>query len=237
MVQAICQLQRCAQSIARIAQAVDQAQCMQPLGGDLVATHQQLGGQRAWKGVCQAPTGASVGRQGHVAVGHQKYCIARRHHHVAGQCQRKACASRSAFHRRNDGLGVGADGLNPLVQAFNALGLHFGGLLAVGLQALQVATRAEHAARACDNHAAHIGAALGHVERFDARRAHGGLHRIAQTGVAQGQYQRLTFTGAQQLGGHGFSFLRRGSGSGRWRPAGAARGWGGNGCRRTRSAC
>ena len=38
------------------------------------------------------------------------------------------------------GLGCRWDGLNPLVQAFNALGLP-SGLLAVGLQALQVTAR------------------------------------------------------------------------------------------------
>ncbi len=30
---------------------------------------------------------------------------------------------------------------------------------------------------------------------------------LCRPGVAQGQYQRLTFTGAQQLGGHGLAFF------------------------------
>jgi hypothetical protein len=82
-----------------------------------------------------------------------------RHDEVAGQSEGKAGPRRWPFDGCDHGLGKGADRLDPVVQTFDAAGLHLGGLLPVGLQALQVATGAEYRAFARNHHAAHLGAA------------------------------------------------------------------------------
>src|SRR5690606_29615682 len=109
---------------------------------------------------------AAVGRNGDVAVGHDEYRVARGDDEVAGQGERKTRTRAGAFDGRDDGLGEGANGLDPAVQAFDGLVLHLGRELPVAQQALQVASGAEVLAFAHDHHAAHVVAALGDVERL-----------------------------------------------------------------------
>ena len=58
------------------------------------------------------------------------------------------------------------------VQSFDALGLHFGRFLPIGLQALKVAASAKHRAFAGNDDAAYFGIVLGRVKRLNA----GGIH-------------------------------------------------------------
>ena len=92
------------------------------------------------------------------------------HDEVTGQRQRKARARCRAFHGSNDRLGETADGLDPVVQALDTLRLYFRGLCAIGLQPVQIAACAEHAAFTGDDHSAYFCAALGPIQRLDPRR-------------------------------------------------------------------
>ena len=81
------------------------------------------------------------------------------------------------------------------------LGLHLGRLLAVGLQALQVAARAKTAAFAGDHDAAHLRAAFRDAERLDAGGVHLRAQRVAVFGVAQGQDHGAALAGALEFCG------------------------------------
>ena len=72
---------------------------------------------------------------------------------------------------------------------------------------MQVAAGAEVHAFAGDHHAAYLGAALDHIERFHAGRVNVGAECVAVVGVADGQHQGLALAVALEAGGHGSIFF------------------------------
>ena len=84
---------------------------------------------------------------------------------------------------RDDGLGEGANGFHPVVQAFNDLGLCFSWLVAVGFESLHITARTKVRAFARDDHAANIRVGFCHIERFNPCGIHGRPHRVTQRGV------------------------------------------------------
>jgi hypothetical protein len=91
------------------------------------------------------------------------------------------------------------------VQALDALRLVLGWQLAIVLQTLQIAPGAENSISAGDEHAAHFGVRFGCAQSFDPSGIYFRPQRVAKCWVAEGQYQGLTFAGAEQLSSHFFS--------------------------------
>jgi hypothetical protein len=88
------------------------------------------------------------------------------------------------------------------VKAFNALSLVLWGQLAVAVQALQISTRTEEAAISRNDHAANVGAGLGHTQRLNTCSIHLWPKRVSVLWVTQSENERCTFAGTEQLGWH-----------------------------------
>jgi hypothetical protein len=117
----------------------------------------------------EVPRAAAVGREPDLAVGHHELRVGRGDDQVAGERERHAAAGRIPFDGGDDRLRKGAQRFDELVEEGDRLGLRLGPRLAQPDDAVEVAAGAEVLAVAAQDHRAHGGIGLGHVQRLDAR--------------------------------------------------------------------
>jgi hypothetical protein len=234
LVQALGQRQRLGQRGAGGRHAVDHAQRVQPRRADALAAHQEFAHQLAGQGAAQAPGAAAVGRQRHAAVGHDEHRV------VAATMKSQASASEKP-----------APAAAPSTAAITGLGkLRIASIQPCRPSMLCACTSRgllRLASRRCRLPPAQkvlpapvmttlrTSGAVGGVQRLDAGRVDSGPSALRWSGLLM--VSTMVRPWLVLLSSAGMAGFLPAAATGRWRRAGAARGWGGSAGRRTRSAC